>query len=93
MKIYDIFQEKWIMPDEIDSIAPPERYIYVDVPNLEPEPHYQKSLKEVIDAIEICLNSDSIGCDNCAYKGEDCQIDKLLSDALYHLKQYRGIYV
>ena len=91
MKIYDVFQEKWIIPDEIDDIAPPERYIYIDVPNI--ELHYQKSLKEVVNAIEICINSNSIGCDNCVYEGEDCQLDKLLSDALYYLKQYeRSIY-
>ena len=93
MRIYDVFQEKWITPNEIDNMAPPERYIYIDdVINFE-SPHYQKTLKEVINAIEICLNSDSIGCDNCAYEGEDCQVDKLLNDALYYLKQYeRNIY-
>jgi len=72
MKVYDVFKEEWISENEIDNMAPPERYIYIDAPNIEPKPHYQKTLKEVINAIEICLNSDSIGCDNCAYEGEDC---------------------
>ena len=30
MKIYDIFAEEFITESEIDPVAPPERYIYID---------------------------------------------------------------
>ena len=50
MKVYDVFQGKWVMPDEVDNIAPPERYIYIDVPDLEPQDEY-KSLDIVKELI------------------------------------------
>ena len=30
MKIYDVFEEKYITEDEISQNAPPERYIFID---------------------------------------------------------------
>jgi hypothetical protein len=96
MRIYDVFQEKWITESEIDSIAPPERYIYIDVPDVPPYPpvgESRKSLEEVIAAIEFCNGGEGVDCTDCLYEGADCQIDKLLNDALYYLKRYKkGVY-
>lgn len=90
MKIYDVFQERWITPNEVDSIAPPERYIYVDVPNLEPKYDFElqnkhNSLDIAIVALDYCIVDE---CEHCPYFNKGC-IDVLLKDIKYHLEQYK----
>ena len=84
MRIYDLVEEKWITENEINNIAPPERYIYVDVPNLEPECNHN-SLDKTVAALDYCIVDK---CKHCLYFNKGC-IDSLLKDAKYYLEQYK----
>jgi len=87
MKVYDVFQEEWISENEIDIIAPPERYIYVDIPNLESQDKH-KSLDMVVTAVELCTSNRPKVCEHCPYDGTIC-VDVLLKDVKYYLERYK----
>lgn len=90
MKVYDVFAEEWVTPDEIDIIAPPERYIYMDDSNAPFIPYVRKnkSVDEVIEAIKCCPAGNK--CNFCSYSDKGC-VDTLLVDAQYHLERYRSL--
>jgi len=56
MKIYDVFAEEFITENEIDPIAPPERYIYIDDdPIIYTTSKYEVKIKNSIDIDNIIL--------------------------------------